>query len=190
MAQLTLPDGRRGQILAVAVTVVAVAVLWLCTAVPLMDWYEARADRLAQQEQLVVRMKILSEEIPALRKSVGTAGLQTDNDQVLLAGSTDVIAGANLQSALQNLAAQAGTSLDSAALLPAQQAGTLRSIRMQVNVITTWPVLISLLEAIGTARPSMIVDQIGLTNSLQAEPNSEPALSASFTVTGFRTDGP
>lgn len=30
----TLPDGRRGQALAVALTVIVVAVLWLCTGAP------------------------------------------------------------------------------------------------------------------------------------------------------------
>jgi len=49
-------------------------------------------------------------------------------------------------------------------------------------------VLIALLEAIGTAHPYLIVDQISLTNSLQAEPSTEPALAANFTVTGFRTE--
>jgi hypothetical protein len=61
---------------------------------------------------------------------------------------------------------------------------------MQVSVTATWPALIALLEAIGTARPYMIVDQISLANTLQAAPSNEPALQANFTVTGFRTEAP
>lgn len=186
----TLPDGRRGQALAIALTIIAAALLWLCTAGPLLSWYDARADRLVQQQQLAARMKNLSAEIPALRRAVGAAGLQSDDDQVLLAGSTDVIAGANLQSTLQTLASQAGTSLDSAALLPAQQAGTLRRISMQVSLTATWPVLIALLEAIGTSRPRMIVDQISLANTLATEPSQETPLQANFSVTAFRAGTP
>jgi general secretion pathway protein M len=185
-----LPDGRRGQALALALTVIAIAVLWLCTAAPLIGWYDARAEYLAQQEQRAQRMQALSQEIPALRRAVSAAGVQSDGDQILLQGGTDVIAGANLQSMLQNLATTAGTTIDSAALLPAQPSGTLRRISMQVSVTTTWPVLIALLEAIGTSHPYLIVDQISLTNALQAEPSTEPAVAANFTVTGFRAVAP
>lgn len=156
----------------------------------LLGWYAARTDQLTQQQQLAARMQALAQEIPALRQAVSAAGLQTDDDQVLLPGGTDVIAGANLQTTLQGLAAQAGTSLDSAALLPAQPAGTLRRVSMQVSVTAPWPVIIALLEAIGTARPRMIVDQISFSNSLQMTPGSAPPMAASFTVSAFRTGAP
>jgi general secretion pathway protein M len=190
MPHLTLPDGRKGQALAIAVTIVAAVLLWLCTAAPLIDWYETRADELTQQEQLAARMKSLSLEIPDLQQAVKAAGLQSDDDQILLAGSSDVIAGANLQSTLQNLATQAGTNVDSSALLPVQQAGTLRRISMQVSVTATWPVLIALLEAIGTARPHMIVDQISLADTLSTEPSQETPLQANFSVSAFRAGSP
>jgi len=190
LPSLSLPGGKRGQALAIALTIIAAALLWLCTAAPLIGCYEARADRLVQQEQLAARMKALSQEIPALRRAVSAAGLQSGSDQILLAGGTDVIAGANLQSALQDLATQAGTSLDSAALLPAQQAGTLRRIGMQVSITATWPVLIALLEAIGTARPYMILDQISLTSVAHMDQGQEPLLQAYFSVTAFRTGNP
>jgi general secretion pathway protein M len=134
-------------------------------------------------------MAALSQEIPALRASVSAAGLQSADNQLLLAGSTDAIAGANLQSALQDLATQAGTSLDSAELLPVQPAGTLRRIGMQVSVTATWPVLIALLEAIGTVRPRMIVGELSVTNASQAA-GAEPPMQATFSVTGFRAGTP
>jgi general secretion pathway protein M len=190
LTPLTLPDGRHGQALAVALTISATAILWLCTAAPLIGWYDARAERLAQQEQLAQWMQALSQEIPALRRAISVAGLQSDSDQILLQGGTDVIAGANLQSLLQGLATTAGTTLDSAALLPAQDTGALRRVSMQVSVTTTWPVLIALLEAIGTTHPYLIVGQISLSGALQSEPSTEPALAANFTVTGFRAVAP
>ncbi len=186
----TLPDGRRGQALAAALAILTAIMLWMGTAMPLIGWYESRAAELSQQQALAVRMKALSTEIPALRRAVSAAGLRADDNQVLLAGGTDAIAGANLQSALQNLASQAGTNIDSAELLPAQQSGALRRISMQVSVTASWPVLVALLQAIGTARPYMLVDQISLSNSLQMVPDGARSLQASFTVTGFRTAAP
>jgi general secretion pathway protein M len=187
---LTLPDGKRGQALAIGLTICAAALLWLGLATPLIGFYEMRAAQVDQQEQLLARMKILRREIPALRQAVGAAGLQSDRAQVLLTGNTDVIAGANLQSILHNLAGDAGTNLNSAALLPVRQVGSLRRIGMQVSVTTTWPVLIALLQAIGTARPYMIVDQVSLADTIESEPSKETPLQANFTVTGFRSAAP
>ena len=189
-AHLVLPDGRRGQLLAAALTVIAAAALWACTAAPLLGWYAARADRLTQLKQMTERMQALGQEIPALRQAVSAAGLQSGGGQILLAGSTDVIAGANLQSALQALATQTGTSLDSAALLPAEQTGALRRISMQVSVTATLPVITALLEAIGTGRPRMVVDQISLVSAEQTAPGTAPPMAATFTVTAFRTGAP
>jgi general secretion pathway protein M len=182
---LILPDGRRGQALAVALTLIAAAFLWFTAIAPLLGWHAARASLLAQQRQLAAHMAALGPEIPALQTAVNAAGLQATAHQVLLAGNTDVIAGANLQSALQALAAQAGTSLDSAALLPAQPAGALRRISVQVSVTAAWPVLIALLEAIGKTRPRMIVDQLSVTSTAAPGTDQVPPMQASFTVTGF-----
>lgn len=189
LGSFTLPDGKRGQALAVALTFMAAALLWMSVAAPLIGWYEARADELAQQQQLAAHLAALGRQIPALRQAVNAAGLQSADDQVLLAGDSDVIAGANLQTALQDLAAQAGTSLDSAALQPAQADGAVRRISMQVSVTATWPVLIALWEAIGTARPRMIVDQLSLSTNTPGG-NQDQQVQASFSVTGFRAGSP
>jgi general secretion pathway protein M len=186
----TLPDGRRGQVLAMALTLLAAAVLWMSTAAPLIGWYQARADELAQQQLLAAHLAALGTEIPALHQAVNAAGLQSSDDQVLLAGDSDVIAGANLQTALQDLAAQAGTSLDSAALQPAQADGAVRRISMQVSVTATWPVLIALWEAIGTAQPRMVVDQLTLSTSAAPGDGQDQQVQASFSVTGFRAGAP
>jgi general secretion pathway protein M len=186
---LTLPDGRRGQALAVALTLAAAALFWLAAVSPLLGWYQAREAALTQQRAIALRMAALSQEIPALRKAVSAAGLQSAGDQLLLAGGTDAIAGANLQSALQDLASQAGTSLDSTALLPVQPAGALRRIGLQVSVTATLPVLVALLEAIGTARPRMIVGELSVINASQAAAGQEASMQANFTVTGFRAGG-
>jgi general secretion pathway protein M len=186
---MALPDGRRGQVLAVAMLIAALGLVWLAAASPLLDWYCTRAAQLAQQQELAAHMAALGQEIPALREAVAKAGLQSSGAQVLLAGNTDAIAGANLQSALQNLASEAGTSLDSSALLPVQQEGGLRRIGMQVSLTAPWPALIALLEAIETARPCMAVDGMSLNSSTQADANQAPPVQAVFTVSGFRAGG-
>ncbi len=190
LSSFTLPNGRLGQALALTLTLLAAILLWMTTASPLIGWYQTRAAQLAQQQVLAAHMAVLSQEIPALRKAVSAAGLQAAGEQVLFPGATDAIAGANLQTALQNLATQAGTSLDSAELLPAQPEDGLRRIGLQVSVTATYPVLVALLQAIGQARPRMIVGELSIVN--QAQPAADVALpmQANFTVTGFRAGTP
>ncbi len=84
---------------------------------------------------------------------------------MLLAGTSDAIAGANLQSALQLLAAEAGTSLDSVGMQPAKSVQALRLITAQVSLTAPWPVLVAFLRAVETAQPRMIVDSISLNTA-------------------------
>lgn len=186
---VTLPEGRLGQLAAIGVTLAGAALLWLLIAAPIIGWYQTREDDLAQAQRVAARLIALDREIPALHKAVGAAGLQDASAQLLLPGGSDAVAGANLQSALQSLATNAGTSLDSSELLPAQQTGALRRIGMQVSVTASYPVVIALLQAIATARPRMIVNSLSLDNTADAVSSQEPSMEADFTVIGFRAGG-
>jgi general secretion pathway protein M len=187
---LTLPEGKAGQALALAIPLLAAALLWLAVLSPLLSWYEERDAWLAQQREIAAHMAALGQEIPALRQAVTTADQLAAGDQVLVSGNTDAIAGANLQSALQNLATQAGTSLGSTDALPVQPVGALRRIGLQVSVTATWPQLIALLEAIDTAQPRMIVDVLSITSMEQPGAAQDAPLQVSFSVTGFRGGPP
>lgn len=188
--QLALPEGRAGQGLAVLLMLLALAVLWVGIAAPLAGWYSARAGLLAAERQEIARGDALQKDLPALRAAAAAAAKQADANGILLDGGSDAIAGANLQVELQGLAAQNGTSLDSIAMVPAQQAGALRRIGAQVSVTATWPVLIALLGAIDTARPRMIVDQLTVTSPGPTDPTQDAPLQAGFSVAGFRTGPP
>lgn len=180
-----MPEGRRGRILALVITLAAALLLWLGGIAPLLAWYQARAAELAQKQALAARMMALAQSLPALRATAAAAA-QADGAPALLAGASDAIAGANLQSAMQDLAAQVGTSLDSAAMQPAQQDGALRRISVQVSVTASWPALVALLRAVGSAAPRMIVDGISLSSADPPGSAAGEMVQASFTVSAYR----
>jgi general secretion pathway protein M len=190
LREMALPEGKAGQALAVGLTVLALALIWLGLAAPLAGWYGARADLLTLERQEIAHGAALARSLPALRQQAAAAAARADDNAILLAGGSDAIAGANLQAALQALAAQAGTSLDSVTMVPAQPQGTLRRIGVQVSLTATWPVLSALLGAIDTARPRMIVDQLTVTSPGQTDPRQDAPLQAAFTVAAFRTGPP
>jgi general secretion pathway protein M len=185
----SLPEGRQGQILAVGIGVVMLAVLWLGAVSPLLDDFGARADALAASQLELAHMQGLQASLPALRARLAASAALPASDAVLLAGNSDAIAGANLQAQLSTLATQAGTSLDSAESISAVQVGGLRRIGVTVSVTATWPVLTAFLTAIDTAQPRMIVDNLTVSSDSQPDPRSEPTLQASFDVAAFRAGG-
>jgi general secretion pathway protein M len=184
-----LPEGRQGQILAVGIGVVMLAVLWLGAVSPLLDDFGARADALAASQLELAHMQGLQASLPALRARLAASAALPASDAVLLAGNSDAIAGANLQAQLSTLATQAGTSLDSAESISAVQVGGLRRIGVTVSVTATWPVLTAFLTAIDTAQPRMIVDNLTVSSDSQPDPRSEPTLQASFDVAAFHAGG-
>jgi len=186
---VSLPEGRLGQALAIAVTLLALACFWIGAAQPLLGWYQSRADELAQNQDMAARMAALARSIPALRAAVSAAGAPNSGGQFLLAGGSDEIAGANLQSVLQDLAGQSGTSLDSTALMPAEQTGALRRITVQVSLTATWAQLTGLLAAIAKARPRLVVDTISINSAGQPGAAGGTPMQASFSVSGFCAGG-
>ncbi|GAB0120255.1 type II secretion system protein GspM [Acidisoma sp. 7E03] len=188
-AALSLPEGRRGQWLALGITILAAGVLWLALAAPLLSWYAARQETLLRKQAVAARMAGLEHEVPALRRAVARLGAGDGTARLLLAGDSDAIAGANLQSALQALAARAGTSLDSIGMQPARAAQALRLITAQVSLTAPWPVLLAFLSAVETAEPRMIVDSINLNLASVPGSGAPRLLQADLSVTGFRAGG-
>jgi general secretion pathway protein M len=183
---LNLPEGRLGTLLAVAATLLVLAAIWLGAVTPVLGWYEGQADALTTARLEVAHMQALKDSLPALRREVAQSAAQSSGTDVLLDGGSDAIAGANLQATLNDLAAQAGTTLDSAEAVTAQPTGALRRIGVSVSVTATWPVLIAYLAAIDAARPRMVVDDLSVSTNSAPDVRQDVTLQANFTVSAFR----
>jgi general secretion pathway protein M len=183
---LTLPEGRAGQALAIAVTIIVAAAIWLGVVMPLLGWYAGQSDALATAQLEAAHLQALQASLPELRRRIAETAIQSSAAEVLLQGGSDAIAGANLQAALNTLATQAGASLDSTESIPAEASGGLRRIGVAVSLTATWPTLVAFLTAIDLASPRMIVSD--LTVSADSEPDSrqDVSLQASFMVAAFR----
>jgi general secretion pathway protein M len=178
--------GRRGQVLAVGVTLLLLLMVWIGAVQPLLAWHADRAETLLQQRVLADRMANAAATLPALRRQAeaGTGGHVAS--AATLAGASDAIAGATLQEQVQAMATAAGATLTSAETLPAEQTGAWRRIGLRLTLTAAWPVLVKLLEAIDRATPQMLVDDLHVHSVLLvARPVALP-LQTSFTVYAFR----
>ena len=188
-----LPTGQRGRLLAMGVTLLALAALWLGVAAPLIDWHAEEAERLDQRRTLAARMAALAASVPQLARQAAQARAANPagpSGASLLDGATDAVAAAALQQMVQDMAGHAGAALTSAETMPATPSGAYRRIGLHVSVTAPWHVLMDLLAAIEQAMPSMLIDDLQLHATRNVAQPPDPPLDAQFTVLAFRAQQP
>lgn len=180
-----LPDGRGGQMLALALTAAVAAGLWFAVAAPLLGWHAQRADSIAQRATVARRMAEVADTLPDLQHS-GSVQAATAPAASLIGGETDAIAAADLQQRVQEMASRVGAALSSTEVLSTVQLGGYRRIGLRVSTNATWATLVQLLQSIGQTAPRMLVDDLQLRGQRLVAPLPDPPLDASFTVMAFR----
>jgi hypothetical protein len=181
--ETALPEGSRGRLLALALTAIVLAVVWLVCVQPLMEWHAERADALEQRRALLQRMNALLATLPELqRQSSGEHAPAA----ALLAGASDALAGAALQSSAQGMATAAGAELSSMEILNAEQRGAYRRIGLRVSTAAPWPVLVELLRAVEQGTPRMLIDDLQLRAPPVEVRAAATPISAAFTILAYR----
>ncbi len=187
MASLDLPTGRNGRVLAVLIALLALALLWLAVAGPLVGWHEERRDALEQRQALAARMALLVQRLPALRAQ---AQAMTVSGQLgagaLIEGSSDAVASAAIQEKVAAMAASLGFSLSSTETLAGTREGEYRRVGVRVSLDAAFPVVVQLLQSIETAQPSLLVDDLQVHGTRLIGQSDNAPLNVAFTVIGFR----
>jgi len=192
-ASAALPEGRRGQMLAVALLLITAAFLWLAVAEPLIGWYEARSDALAASRITLAHMAERAADLPALRRlAASTHRVDAAPNGALLTGDSDAIAAATLQGTIEDMASAAGATLTSTEALPGVQQGAFRQIALRIALSGRWPVLIGLLQAIDASDLRLLVDDLEFHAVADEMPGGSglgghAPLQASFVVLAFRS---
>jgi general secretion pathway protein M len=181
-----LPEGRRGRVLALGVTLLLLALAWFGAVQPLIDVYAAGDVALRQRRELAGRMADLAGTLGALRQQAATLATAGPPTTATLTGATDAIAAASLQSLVESMTGTAGAHLTSAEALPAEQLGAYRRVALRVSVDAKWATLVGLLQAIGRATPRMFVDELQLHAQPTGDKVPEQPLDIAFTVLAFR----
>ncbi len=181
-----LPEGLRGRLLALALSLTLIGALWAGCVQPLLDWHAARAEVLEQRSALLQRMTALAATLPELQRQLSGERAPA---AALLEGASDAIAGAALQSTVQRMASTAGAQLSSMEMLPAEARGRYRRIGLRVTTSAPWSVLVDLLRAIEEGSPRMLVDDVQLRSPPVELRTATSPISAAFTIVAFRNAG-
>jgi general secretion pathway protein M len=169
--------------LALAIALLGVAMVWFGAISPVWDWYDHQAQRQEERHALLQRMRQVATTLPALRSAAGAR----DPDQAgMLEGASDAIAAARLQERIQQMATTAGATLTAAETLPATKTGEWQKVSLRITLMASWPVLMDLLDAIARSPVRILVDDVHFHSATLVNRPTVLPIQASFVVSGFR----
>jgi general secretion pathway protein M len=187
---LTLPTGPRGQALALGMTVVVAAFVWIGAIDPVMQWYYERAELLRHDVAMANRMNDLVQILPDLRREAEdmghNGGRDSDASAVLLEGATDALAAAALEQKIDELAASSGVRIGSEEMLPGKPVGELTSITVRLAVSAPYHSLAGLLLALARSHAPMIVEELRIRGTASASTAADVPVEVEMTVTSYR----
>lgn len=189
---MTLPEGRSGKALAIAICGVLLAFLQLAVVAPLASLY---ADMQGERQTLEMQRAHLlgvESEVPRLRATVADMKRRSSETGLTLSEASDAVAAASLQAKLQALATADGGEITSVENLAAKPQDGFRRIGVRVVIAGDLGALTSILQALSAARPPLFVDNLEIHNNgmpSRQDQASAPILNSSFDVYGFRMDG-
>ncbi|MBV8889764.1 MAG: hypothetical protein JO305_08875 [Alphaproteobacteria bacterium] len=184
----SLPTDPRGQLVAVALLLLVVGLVYLFLVAPVLGLYAERQAVLDQRRMLAPRLAAAGDALPALRAQA--AALRgAPAEKITLDGSSDAIASANLQSHIEELASPLGVTIGSTESMPIETRGPYRRIGLRLMVSGEYQSLLKLVAALEASRPPLVLDNLQIHAKMNwglASPN--PNLDAALEVYGFRDD--
>ena len=184
---ISLPTGHRGRLLALLLLLVTLSGVYLLVAVPILDFYAARAAVIENRRMLVPRLKAAADELPGLRARAADLRATAGTHKVTLEGSSDAIASANLQSRIAELATSVGVTIGSTESLPVEVRGGYRRIGLRYTLSGPYETLVKFLARLEAATPPLVIENLHIHGVLRRPGTpAASALDAGLDVFGFR----
>jgi len=155
---------------------------------PLEDAYAANADSLQERMRISARYESLVEQLPELRQA-DKVWRERSGGELLLAGTSDALAEANLQTMLKQVVEDAGAKLTSTEFLPVKPEDNFRRIGIRIVFSGDLKLLTGVLHGIETARPRLFAGDFDVHTgggSTDDEEGDSQSLAVTLDVFGFR----
>ena len=162
-----MPTGRRGQLLALSLLLVALGGVYLLIVSPLLGLYAERAAVLENRRMLVPRLRAAADELPSLRARVEQLRAAAGTRKITLEGASDAIASATLQSRIEELASSAGATIGSTESLPAEARSGYRRIGLRYVLSGSYETLVKFLARLESATPPLVIDNLHIHGVLR-----------------------
>jgi general secretion pathway protein M len=171
----------------VLVLLVAAAGAYALLAMPLLNLYAERASLIEDRRALAQRLAGVAAELPALRARLAALRTSASASRVVLDGTSDAVAAANLQGRIQELAAPLGVTIGTMENLTVETRGAYHRIGVRVGLTGEFATVVKLLSALQTVTPPLVIDNLRISAGMvQMSPHPVTQLEASFEAYGFR----
>jgi len=184
---MTLPQGPRGRLVALALVVIPVILLARFVVWPVVTTYTSSGSDLESTREEIARYQRLLNELPALEAAV--TELERDNPlrPYLLTGTNRALAAANLQRGLQQAAEKHGVTILSLRVRSPVIDEPLERIAVEARLRGDIRPLRDLLYYAETTNPYMFVEDLSINVRRSRRARSAPAgLEVSLTLYGLR----
>jgi len=184
---IALPDGQNGRMLALGILGLTLLAFYYLIVSPLEDAYAANADSLQERMRISDRYESLAEQLPDLKRA-DKLWRERSGGELLLSGTSDSLAEANLQAMLKQVVEDAGAKLTSAEFLPVKPEDSFRRIGIRMVFSGDLKLLTGVLHGIETARPHLFAGDFDVHTggSTDEEEGDSQSLAVTLDVFGFR----
>ena len=188
-----LPEGRKGQALALAIAFFGLVVCYFLILSPLLQFFGDRANLLDQRVVMAERYKALASQLPRLRAADKT-WRDRSGGELLLDGSSDAVASAALQAVMKGLVEDAGARMSSSEVLQPSLAGNFRRVGIRVVFSGDLKLVTAVLRGVETSRPILSVGDFSLRGGGSSRASEDSTnddggsgtLAVTLDVYGFR----
>jgi hypothetical protein len=142
---------------------------------------------LERRQALLHHMQDVAATLPALRTaSAAKPGHGEGSGTIMLPGTTDAVAAADLQERIQKMASSAGANLTAVETLPATPSGKWHKVTLRISLNAPWPVLMDLLRSIEESPIRILIDDVHFHSATVVTRPTVMPIQASMVLYGFR----
>jgi len=185
-----------GRMAALALLLALLALVWVVGLAPLLDEYRADRETVAFASEQLPRLQQLAAAAPLLRAELERVSRDPSGSTRLLGGTSDALAGADLQNLVSREATRHGLALRSAQILPTVAEEGFRRVGIRVALEGSIAGLHRLLYSVETSPTFLFVDNLEVRSRsggrvLQrpnAQVTQDERLAIRFDVLGYRRE--
>jgi hypothetical protein len=180
-----LPEGNTGKGAALALLLIVVACFYFAVLSPVLAFYDGNAQLLEQRRETVRRYQNAANDLPRLREEAKQRGAQSNSADLLLAGASDAIAAASLQSTLKDIIEGEGAKITSASVLTPEVEDNYRRVGVRIAFSGDLELLTTVLLGMEAAHPALLAGNLDVRVTGDSDEES-PTLAVAMDVFGYR----
>lgn len=185
---MTLPTGIRGRALAVALTLLAIAVVAACIAVPAYLLHERYDSARAGAEERIDRYRRVASQRAEHQRALDVIKAR-ESSRFFLKSSATTLAGAELTDLVRPMIETNGARLTAVQATTVKDDSGFRLYSLNVGFNATPAALQKTLYAIETSLPYLFIENVTLRSTVprgyKPAPNQEPEVSAQIEVQAY-----